>query len=41
MAYVIEIGDNYADLSRKVLLPIYNAHHEFGPIPSKNRYMAQ
>ena len=41
MAYVVEIGDNYADLSRKVLLPMYNAHHEFGPIPSKNRYMAQ
>ena len=41
MAYVVEIGDNYADLSRKVLLPMYNANHEFGPIPSKNRYMAQ
>ena len=41
MAYVVEIGDNYADLSRKVLLPMYNAHHEFGPIPSKNWYMAQ
>ena len=40
MAYVVEICDNYADLSRKVLLPMYNAHHEFGPIPSKNRYMA-
>ena len=35
MAYVVEICDNYADLSRKVLLPMYNAHHEFGPIPSK------
>ena len=26
MAYVIEICDNYADLSRKVLLPMYIVH---------------
>ena len=26
MAYVVEICDNYADLSRKVLLPMYIVH---------------